>query len=144
MAVCLQKNIDRAYVPTANDSPAAAHWALVSGWTPPAVGAELAKRHREFWNGARIQAFWAGAAFHELSEACELSYNLAEILVHLLGSEGAAFLAFLRAAHYGDAGQTAAVDCLGKCLGEVAGTFLGPGNWRPQRKAIKELLASRE
>jgi len=28
------------------------------------------------------------------------------------------------------------MDILGVDLGEIAGTFLGEGNWRPQRKAM--------
>lgn len=60
------------------------------------------------------------------------------MLLQLLAKEREDFLAFIQAVEYDDAGQSAALDCLGKCLGETVGTFLGPGNWRPQRKAIKE------
>jgi len=62
------------------------------------------------------------------------------VLVKLLSERGEtnAFHAFLEAAHRDDAGQTAALDILGADLGELAGTFLGEGNWRPQRKAMVE------
>lgn len=98
---------------------------------------DLAERHFGFWNQDRIQGFWAGTSFHEPGDSVELSYNLAEILGHFLIEKEGDFLAFIRSAHADDAGQTAAWDCLGCCLGETVGTFLGPGDWRPQRKAIK-------
>ena len=98
---------------------------------------DLAERHFGFWNQERIQGFWAGTSFHEPGDSVQLSYNLAEILVHLLIEKGGDFLAFLRFAHANDGGQTASWDCLGCCLGETVGAFLGPGDWRPQRKAIK-------
>src|ERR1051326_140356 len=103
----------------------------------PVLPDDLPERHHQFWNEGNIQGFWAGTSFGEPGESVELSYSLADVLVQLLPKDHAAFLAFLRSADYSDAGQTAALDCLGVCLGEMAGTFLGPGNWRPQRAAIK-------
>jgi len=99
---------------------------------------DLPERHHRFWDEKLIQKFWAGTSFDEPGESVELSYSLAEVLLQLLAKEREDFLAFIAAVDYYDAGQTAALDCLGKCLGETVGTFLGPGNWRPQRKAIKE------
>jgi hypothetical protein len=99
---------------------------------------DLPERHHRFWNESLIQKFWAGTSFGEPGESVELSYSLAEVLLQLLAKEREDFLAFIEAVDYDDAGQTAALDCLGKCLGETLGTFLGRGNWRPQRKAIKE------
>lgn len=98
---------------------------------------DLPERHHRFWDEKLIQKFWAGTSFGEPGESVELSYSLAEVLLQLLAKEKEDLLAFIEAADYDDAGQTAALDCLGKCLGETVGTFLGPGNWRPQRKAIK-------
>jgi hypothetical protein len=46
--------------------------------------------------------------------------------------------AFVQAARWEDAGQDAALNILSKDLGDVAGTFLGQGNWRPSRKAIAD------
>lgn len=136
IAVVLQKMLS-GYSPPAHQGAAAAHWGIVSGWTPPVMWAELAEKHHQFWNEEQIQHFWAGTSFHEPGDAVQLSYSLSEILVHLLGKNRDGFLAFISAARRDDAGQTAAWDCLGTCLGEAAGTFLGEGNWRPQRKAIK-------
>jgi hypothetical protein len=99
---------------------------------------DLPERHHRFWNEKLIQKFWAGTSFGEPGESVELSYSLAEVLLQLLAKEREDFLAFIQAVEYDDAGQTGALDCLGKCLGETVGTFLGPGNWRPQRKVIKE------
>ena len=133
----LQKTIGEAYVPSASQTTTTAYWGMVSGWKPPLVWDELAERHFNFWYPKRVQMFWAGTSFSEPGDSVELSYSLAEILVHLLTQKGGDFLAFIRAAHADDAGQTAALDNLGCCLGEMVGTFLGPGDWRPQRKAIK-------
>jgi uncharacterized repeat protein (TIGR04138 family) len=97
---------------------------------------ELAERHHEFWNEENIQAFWAGTLFHSSGDAQELSYSLAEVLVHLLCEDRAGFPEFIAHADCADAGQTAALDYLGKNLGDVVATFLGEGNWRPVRKSM--------
>jgi hypothetical protein len=136
VAVVLQKAIG-GYSPPAYQGTASAYWGMVSGWTPPVIWPELAERHHKFWDEEQIQHFWAGTSFREPGDAVELSYSLAEILVHLLAKNRDGFLAFIGSARYEDAGQTAALDCLDTCLGNAAGTFLGEGNWRPQRKAIK-------
>ena len=132
-----QKTIGEAYVPSSTTLASDAYWTMMTGWKPPLVWDELVDAHIGFWNPERIQRFWAGSSFHEPGDSAQLSYSLAEILVHLLAEKDGDFLAFLRAAQADDAGQTAAWDCLGCCLGETVGTFLGPGDWRPQRKAIK-------
>ncbi|MBN8248478.1 MAG: hypothetical protein J0L84_13690 [Verrucomicrobia bacterium] len=107
----------------------------------PALDHERAERHRACWTRDSIQAFWAGITFHVPGDSSELSYSLAEILVTLILQcrDGGAFTEFLRTATPEDAGQAAAWDTLELDLGEVAATFLGPGNWRPQRKAIRTL-----
>lgn len=107
-------------------------------WRPPIMWDELAERHFAFWNEANIQSFWAGTSFHMPGDLNELSYSLAEVFLKLLSERGrqSGLQAFLEAAHFDDAGQTAALDCLSTDLGEIAGTFLGPGNWRPQRAAM--------
>lgn len=104
----------------------------------PIMGHDLAERHFAFWTGENIQSFWAGTSFYQPGDPNELSYSLAEVLVKLLSERGdaTAFRAFLQAAQPNDAGQTAAWEILGADLGEIAGTFLGEGNWRPQRKAM--------
>jgi hypothetical protein len=110
---------------------------IIGGRTSFSAWQELIDRHHKFWNEAQIQHFWAGTSFHEPGDAVELSYSLAEILVSMLVKDRDAFLAFIRSAQPAGAGQTAALDCLESCLGDAVGTFLGEGNWRPQRKAIK-------
>jgi hypothetical protein len=97
-------------------------------------------RHREFWNEASIQEFWAGTSFDKPGDSTELSYSLGEILVELLADDYPAFLDFVSEADWRDGGQDAAVRLLGKDLGEVAGGFLGPGDWRPNRKKLSDLF----
>jgi hypothetical protein len=125
-----------------SEGNAAAYWSGVSGWTPPVMWGELSERHHAFWTERNIQEFWAGTSFGFEQEAQELSYSLAEVLVHLLSGDHDAFLAFLSRAHYDDAGQTAAIECLDRNLGDVVSEFLGPGNWRPYRKAIVDIWAA--
>jgi hypothetical protein len=104
----------------------------------PIMPGELADRHFAFWTGENIQSFWAGTSFYQPGDPNELSYGLAQIFVKFLLEQGDAdaFRTFLEVAQRDDAGQTAALDILGANLGEIAGTFLGEGNWRPQRKAM--------
>jgi hypothetical protein len=103
---------------------------------------DLADRHLAFWNSETIQKFWSGVSFGEPGESNALSYSLAEILVNLLLSQKGEFGNFLKQAARDDAGQTAALDCLGADLGAVARTFLGEGDWRPQRKKMAECWAA--
>lgn len=107
-------------------------------WQRPILDAELRDRHLDFWNPVNIQKFWSGVSFGEPGDSNELSYSLAEIIVNLMLSEHKNFGAFVKEAQWGDAGQTAASDCLGVDLGQVMGTFLGEGNWQPNRKAMDE------
>jgi hypothetical protein len=97
---------------------------------------ELTERHLDFWNVSNIQKFWSGVSFSEPGDSNELSYSLAEILVNLLLSQSKQFGEFLKLANWRDAGQTAALDVLGVDLGQTVATFLGEGNWRPNRKAM--------
>ena len=119
-----------------------AYWAATSGWMPPLMWGELSERHHEFWNEKNIQEFWAGVSFGGEQEAQELSYSLAEVIVHLLSGDHDGFLAFISSAHSDDAGQTATLECLGRNLGDVVAQFLGPGNWRPYRKAMVDIWAA--
>jgi hypothetical protein len=105
---------------------------------PFPVDQELVGRHAGHWDEKNIQAFWAGTTFDEPGESFELSYSLAEIFVVLLAERGAGFINFIMNADWRDAGQDAALNCMGTDLGELAAGFLGPGNWRPQRKAISD------
>ena len=115
-----------------------AFWAAASNWTAPVVWQEIAERHFEFWNEQNIQSFWSGMSFSIAGDSNELSYNLAEVLVKLLleGKNAEQFVDFVQRAQARDGGAEAARAILNADLGEVAGTFLGRGNWRPDRGAI--------
>ncbi|HXJ57560.1 MAG TPA: hypothetical protein VNU68_12945 [Verrucomicrobiae bacterium] len=110
----------------------------------PMLHRELADQHRNHWTETNIQEFWAGASFGQPGDPQTLSYSLAEILVELLTGKHQQFLEFMRQAHYRDGGQTAALDCLGLSLGDVAARFLGPGDWRPYRKALTNIWRDSE
>ncbi|HYG22975.1 MAG TPA: hypothetical protein VEH04_09350 [Verrucomicrobiae bacterium] len=104
----------------------------------PLIDFDLKERHLAFWNETNIQQFWAGVSFSSVGDAQQLSYSLAEILLTLAEEQSGDHASFLRNAHYDDAGQTAAFDHLGVDLADLASTFLGPGEWRPNRKAIAD------
>jgi len=109
-----------------------------------ALDHDLAIQHHAHWTEQNIQEFWSGASFYVGDERNKLSYSLAEILTEFLSTDWKAFLEFVSEADYRDAGQDASLRILNRCLGETLGQFLGPGNWRPQRKAITErMLASK-
>lgn len=108
------------------------------GFNEPLVDAEKTRRHRSYWNGSRIQSFWAGVSFGEPGDAQELSYNLAEVMVQLAGVNHPGFAAFVTNARFEDAGQTAALDHLAVCLGDLLAQFIGPGDWRPNRKLLAD------
>ena len=108
----------------------------------PIIDHDLRDRHMAFWNAETVQSFWSGRSFHEPGDSNELSYSLASIIVTLLIQNADDFVPFVIAASWVDAGQTAALDHLGKDLGEIAGTFLGEGNWRPNRKAMVQHWAA--
>jgi len=104
---------------------------------------DLVDRHAKHWTDKTIQTFWAGTSWYIPGESNTLSYSLAEILLTLLAEEGHSLIEFIKHADWHDAGQDAALNFLGKDLGDLAGEFLGPGDWRPQRKAIAALLNAR-
>ncbi|HEX3623995.1 MAG TPA: hypothetical protein VH280_01070 [Verrucomicrobiae bacterium] len=106
------------------------------------VDREMADRQRNHWNEINIQSFWSGKSYHVPGDDSELSYRLGHILVHLLAEERD-FVEFVKNADWRDAGQDASQCILNRDLGEVLGGFLGPGNWRPQRKAIAEQQKSK-
>jgi hypothetical protein len=101
---------------------------------------DLASRHHDHWNETNIQAFWAGTTFGMPGDDSQLSYSLGEILVTILSEKGPEFIEFIQAADWRDAGLDAAANFLGQGLEDVVAGFLGPGNWRPQRLAIKANL----
>ncbi len=114
----------------------------VAGAGGPILDYDLKERHLAFWNLETIQEFWAGISFHKPGDSNQLSYSLAQIVLTLLLEKSGDWGSFLKEAQWGDAGQTAAMDCLGADLGEVMSTFLGEGDWRPRRKAMVALWES--
>lgn len=137
IAVTMQKAVAPPARPLGQSGQDALYAATIN-WHAPVMWDELAQQHFAFWTEANIQTLWAGTSFYQPGEPNQLSYSLAEVLVKLLAGrgDGVAFHTFLESARQGDAGQTAAMNHLGADLGEIAGTFLGDGNWRPQRKAM--------
>lgn len=139
VAVTLEKLIGPPRRPLGQGDQDAIFGAAID-WRPPVMWEELAERHFAFWNEQNIQTFWAGTSFYIPGDSNELSYSLAEVFVKLLSERGNIenFRGFLETSRQEDAGQSAAQHIFGADLGEIAGTFLGTGIWRPERKAIKE------
>lgn len=119
-------------------------WGTATAARTPVLNADLAEEHLACWNEQSIQEFWAGTSFYGPGEINKLSYSLGEILVELISTNWGDFLDFVKNADWRDGGQDAALKCLNRSLGDVAGTFLGPGDWRPRRKAISELWEKRK
>lgn len=138
VAVTLEKAIGAPPRPLGQSDQDAVYGAAIN-WRPPMMWDELAERHFTFWNEENIQTFWAGTSFYVPGDSNELSYSLAEVFVKLLSERGErrAFCGFLEASHREDTGHSASLGIFGTGLGEIAGTFLGKGEWRPQRKVIK-------
>jgi hypothetical protein len=137
VAVTLEKGIGPPPLPL-TESEQDSVWSAAFNSRLPTMWHELAERHFAFWTEQSMQSFWAGTSFYTPGDSNLLSYSLAEVFVKLISErvDRRAFLTFLQAARHEDAGQTAAIDITAIDLGEIAGTFLGEGNWRPHRKSI--------
>jgi hypothetical protein len=116
----------------------------VAATSRPMMDYELKERHLAFWNPDNIQEFWSGISFQKPGDSNELSYSLSEIMLTLLMEQKGDWGAFLKQADWGDAGQTAAIECLGSDLGNVMSTFLGEGDWRPRRKVMIALWEAKK
>jgi hypothetical protein len=116
----------------------------VAATSRPMMDYELKERHLAFWNPDNIQEFWSGISFQKPGDSNELSYSLSEITLTLLMEQKGDWGAFLKQADWGDAGQTAAIECLGSDLGNVMSTFLGEGDWRPRRKVMIALWEAKK
>jgi len=92
---------------------------------------ELRRKHRRFWDAARIQEFWAGDSFYRTDDGQLLSYDLARIMVDELAADWPAFTRFALAADRADAGAASAQAQLGVELGAVACALLE----RPRKQA---------
>jgi hypothetical protein len=95
---------------------------------------EVAAKHKKFWASQSIKGFWSGSDFGRPGTPTELSYHLAELILRLIISDHPkTFRKFLIAARWEDGGEAAAMEHLGRSLGEVVTMFLGEGRWAPQR-----------
>jgi hypothetical protein len=107
----------------------------MGGMNPYAVDKRIIRRHQDYWNEERIQAFWTGESFHFPDEGSELSYHLALFLYHALRQSGTipelAVQEFITKAKRSDAGHAACLEVLGLDLAEIVGHLLGEGNWSP-------------
>lgn len=99
------------------------------------VREELDLKHEIYWTTENIQAFWAGHSFHD-PEAQDISYDLAHVMMikleAVLKPAKEDLLGFILDASYQDAGEGAAQKHLEISLGDLAASFLGPGDWAPR------------
>ncbi len=94
---------------------------------------ELAERHRRYWKGHGLQAFWSSEGFDRPDEGQRLSYSLAEMMVrNILQDHRDKFLEFLRKADRADYGESAAQEVFEASLSDYATMFLGEGDWAPR------------
>jgi hypothetical protein len=97
---------------------------------------KAADEHFEYWTPDTIQNFWYGDSWREGHEAFALSYQLAAVIFDIIRSElhpsAETRRAFIRDAHRNDAGVASIREHLRVDLGEVAGVFLGSGDWSPR------------
>ena len=93
------------------------------------IDKEIVERHQNYWNEESIQGFWSGESFQATDDGQELSYHLAHILVRNISRDFPNFVKFTNNAHFSDAGVESAQNYLGYSLEQIAGSFLGAGNW---------------
>lgn len=102
--------------------------------TPLHTPERMHERHVEFWTAERIQEFWSGKAFLRTDQGCELSYDLARILVEHLSADWEIFKPFANTAQASDAGAQAARSALGVDLGDLVAAIFDEHNgqaWAP-------------
>jgi hypothetical protein len=98
---------------------------------------------RAFWNDDNLHEFWSGEGFHDPA-AQEPSYLLARFLVLKMATNRKQFIDFIQHAHYRDAGDEAAENCLGVDLGEAVAPFVSAENPRPRADVIARYLGQPE
>jgi hypothetical protein len=91
---------------------------------------DVVDRHAKHWTDKTIQTFWAGTSWYIPGDSNELSYSLAEILLTLLAEEGHSLIEFIKHADWHDAGEDAALNFLGKDLGDPCPTPFKKGRGR--------------
>ncbi|MCP5538458.1 MAG: hypothetical protein H7A51_19770 [Akkermansiaceae bacterium] len=105
------------------------------GSSPLDLDREQYRRHKEYWNAATIQQFWAGSSWSIVEDGFELSYSLAKIIWRKfekdLRAPQSAILEFIATANHADAGEGACRRLFDLSLGDFVADFLGEGPWAP-------------
>jgi len=96
---------------------------------------ELEYLFSRFWDASTIQEFWSGKSFLRPDDGQPLSYELARLMVQLLGKDYELLTRFCEMANQDDGGQFAAKEVMGAGLEDLAAIVLGPGTWKPDRRA---------
>jgi len=102
------------------------------GSAPLTMDKEIHTKHKKFWDKIKIQEFWSGESFSRPDEAQELSYHLAQFLVHSLSNDLESFKSFVNTATFSDGGEEAASKIYDDTLGSLISQLLGKGEWAPQ------------
>lgn len=84
-----------------------------------------------FWNASTIQEFWSGKSFLRPDDGQPLSYELARLMVQLLGKDYELLTRFCGTANEENGGQLAANEVMGAGLEDLVAILLGPGEWKP-------------
>lgn len=102
----------------------------ILGYSHFTLSREHVERHQEYWGKNGLRCFWWGQSFHRADEGMELSYDLAQVLTRNLLSRGRDdFLRLLKRADPLDCGDSATRAIYGFGIGDLAGHFLGEGDW---------------
>ena len=112
--------------------------AAISNFTPERINKAAYQQHEDFWSKAEIQEFWEGKSFFRPDEGQKLSYQLAQLMVGRFNESYDAFVDFVNAANFEDAGEKAMLDTFDMSLGDLVAGFLGEGEWQPEPGVWKE------
>jgi len=100
----------------------------IGTWARFHLDAKTASDIRRYWRENGLGNFWWGRGFYLPDEGQLHSYRLSQVLFHLLIADHRRQLPdFVRHAHRGDAGESAAREYLGRGLADLAAQFLGEG-----------------
>ncbi len=98
-----------------------------------ALSREDAALLRGYWQEHGLNEFWWGRGFFLTGDGQHSNYQLAQVLFRLIVADHRQLMPeFVRRASADDAGDCAAREVLGKSLAEIAGQFLGQGDWQPR------------
>jgi len=111
---------------------------MITGTSALRMDNEMYARHQAFWGEKEIQQFWSGESFHRPDEGQELSYHLAQFAVNSLSKDYEAFVQFVNAANFSDAGESAAYKIFDGSLGNLIAQLFGEGEWSPRPETWPE------